>query len=77
MSSSTPRRRLPWPPFCPGSSGRPGGSASSEPYGRPVELDLQAVLFRELNLIGNRVYQPGDMDAALAMLAADPASFRR
>lgn len=45
-------------------------------YGRPVELDLQAVLFRELNLIGNRVYQPGDIDAALTMLADDPASFR-
>ena len=45
-------------------------------YGRPVELDLQAVLFKELTLIGNRVYQPPDIDAALAMLAADPTAFR-
>ena len=45
-------------------------------YGRPVELDLQAVLFRELTLIGNRVYQPADIDAALQMLAADPSAFK-
>ncbi len=45
-------------------------------YGRPVELDLQAVLFRELTLLGNRVYRPRDIDAALGMLAADPAAFR-
>jgi len=44
-------------------------------YGQPVELDLQAVLFRELTLIGNRVYQPTDLDTALALLAADPLSF--
>jgi (R,R)-butanediol dehydrogenase / meso-butanediol dehydrogenase / diacetyl reductase len=44
-------------------------------YGRPVELDLQAVLFRELTLIGNRVYQPGDIDTALEILAADSAGF--
>ena len=45
-------------------------------YGRPVELDLQTVLFRELTLLGNRVYQPTDIDAALEMLAADPAELR-
>lgn len=45
-------------------------------YGRPVELDLQAVLFRELTLIGNRVYRPVDIDAALAILADDPEAFR-
>jgi (R,R)-butanediol dehydrogenase/meso-butanediol dehydrogenase/diacetyl reductase len=45
-------------------------------YGRPVELDLQAVLFRELTLIGNRVYQPADIDAALAILADEPETFR-
>ena len=44
-------------------------------YGRPVEVDLQAVLFRELTLIGNRVYQPADIDTALAVLAADSAGF--
>ena len=45
-------------------------------YSRPVELDLQAVLFRELTIVGNRVYEPGDIDAALAILADDPAAFR-
>lgn len=45
-------------------------------YSRPVEMDLQAVLFRELTLIGNRVYQPADIDSALAMLADDPAGFK-
>jgi len=44
-------------------------------YGRPVEIDLQAVLFRELSLIGNRVYEPADLDNALATLAADPPGF--
>ena len=45
-------------------------------YGRPVELDLQAILFSELTLIGNRVYQPADIDAAVAILAGDPEAFR-
>jgi (R,R)-butanediol dehydrogenase/meso-butanediol dehydrogenase/diacetyl reductase len=44
-------------------------------YARPVEVDLQAVLFRELTVIGNRVYQPADIDAALAILAAEPELF--
>ena len=45
-------------------------------YARPVELDLQAILFKELTVLGNRVYQPADIDAALRMLADDPAAFR-
>ena len=45
-------------------------------YGRPTEVDLQAILFKELTLLGNRVYQPADIDAGLEMLAADPAVFR-
>jgi 2-desacetyl-2-hydroxyethyl bacteriochlorophyllide A dehydrogenase len=45
-------------------------------YGRPVELDLQAVLFAELTLLGNRVYRPADIDAALALLAADREAYR-
>jgi 2-desacetyl-2-hydroxyethyl bacteriochlorophyllide A dehydrogenase len=45
-------------------------------YGRPTEVDLQAILFRELTLLGNRVYQPADIDAGLEMLAADPNAFR-
>jgi threonine dehydrogenase-like Zn-dependent dehydrogenase len=42
----------------------------------PVELDLQAILFKELTVLGNRVYQPADIDAALRMLADGPAAFR-
>ena len=45
-------------------------------YGRPVELDLQTVLFRELTLFGNRVYRPADIDTALTLLAGDPEAFR-
>ena len=44
-------------------------------YGHPVELDLQAVLFRELTLFGNRVYRPADIEAALMLLAAAPDVF--
>ncbi len=56
---------------------RPAGRISLVgTYSRPVELDLQAVLFRELTLVGNRVYQPADIDSALAILADDPAGFR-
>ncbi len=43
-------------------------------YGSPVALDLQAVVFRELCVIGNRVYTPADIDAALALLATDEGS---
>jgi Threonine dehydrogenase and related Zn-dependent dehydrogenases len=39
-------------------------------YGRPTPFDLQAVLFRELSIHGNRVYTPDDIDAALDLLAA-------
>ena len=45
-------------------------------YGRPVKIDLQAIVFRELTLLGNRVYRPADIDAALGILAADPEQFR-
>lgn len=45
-------------------------------YSRPVELDLQAILFRELTVLGNRVYEPADIDTALQALAADPAAFK-
>jgi (R,R)-butanediol dehydrogenase/meso-butanediol dehydrogenase/diacetyl reductase len=56
---------------------RPAGSIGLVgTYGRPVELDLQAVLFRELTLFGNRVYEPTDIDGALAMLTTDPAAYR-
>lgn len=56
---------------------RPAGRISLVgTYSRLVELDLQAVLFKELTLFGNRVYRPDDIDAALAILAADPEMFR-
>ena len=40
-------------------------------YGRPAEVDLQAVVFREQTILGNRVYTPPDIDRALALLADD------
>jgi 2-desacetyl-2-hydroxyethyl bacteriochlorophyllide A dehydrogenase len=50
---------------------RPRGSVVFEGvYGRPVPLDLQAVTFGELNLVGTRVYTPMDIDTALALLTA-------
>jgi (R,R)-butanediol dehydrogenase / meso-butanediol dehydrogenase / diacetyl reductase len=56
---------------------RPAGRVSLVgTYSRPVEVDLQAVLFKELTLLGNRVYRPEDIDAAVAILAADPETFR-
>ncbi len=56
---------------------RTGGTVSLVgTYSRPVELDLQAVLFRELTLIGNRVYRPPDIDTALLLLAKDPDQYR-
>jgi len=45
-------------------------------YGHPTPLDLQAVLFRELSIHGNRVYTPDDIDAALALLAAGDVDVR-
>ncbi|NJC73410.1 alcohol dehydrogenase catalytic domain-containing protein [Planosporangium thailandense] len=39
-------------------------------YGAPAPVDLQALMFRGLSVVGVRVYRPEDIDAALAMLAA-------
>jgi (R,R)-butanediol dehydrogenase/meso-butanediol dehydrogenase/diacetyl reductase len=39
-------------------------------YGAPAPVDLQALMFRGLSMIGVRVYRPEDIDVALAMLAA-------
>jgi threonine dehydrogenase-like Zn-dependent dehydrogenase len=39
-------------------------------------VDLQAVVFREQTILGNRVYTPPDIDRALALLADDGESFR-
>ena len=45
-------------------------------YGRPVELDLQAIVFREQTVLGNRVYTPADIDAALALLHDEGQALR-
>jgi len=47
-------------------------------YGAPAALDLQDVVFRELEAVGCRVYTRGDMEAAIGLLAdgrIDPAPF--
>ena len=45
-------------------------------YAGPTPLDLQAVMFKELSLVGHRTYLPADIDAALAVLAADQEVLR-
>jgi threonine dehydrogenase-like Zn-dependent dehydrogenase len=47
-------------------------------YAAPVAVDLQDVVFRELETLGCRVYTRSDMEAAVALLAEgriDPAPF--
>jgi 2-desacetyl-2-hydroxyethyl bacteriochlorophyllide A dehydrogenase len=39
-------------------------------YGAPAPVDLQALMFRGLSMVGVRVYRPEDVDAALALLAS-------
>ena len=46
-------------------------------YGRPAEVDLQAVVFREQTILGNRVYTPADIDTALDLLREDGEAIRR
>jgi (R,R)-butanediol dehydrogenase / meso-butanediol dehydrogenase / diacetyl reductase len=51
---------------------RPGGTiAIVGTYGRPTAIDLQAVMFKELSIVGHRTYQPADIDTAIAILSAD------
>lgn len=38
-------------------------------YGRPAELNLQDVVFRELETIGCRVYTRGDVETAVTLIA--------
>jgi len=45
-------------------------------HARPVAVDLQAVMFRELSIVGHRTYLTGDIQAALAILASDQAVLR-
>lgn len=40
-------------------------------YGTPTAIDLQAVMFKELTIVGHRTYLPADIDAALTILAED------
>jgi (R,R)-butanediol dehydrogenase/meso-butanediol dehydrogenase/diacetyl reductase len=48
---------------------RPGGVVVVEAvYSAPVPVDLQHVTFRELSLVGTRVYTPSDIDDALDLL---------
>ena len=45
-------------------------------YAGPTPLDLQAVMFKELSMVGHRTYLPADIDTALYILAADQAVLR-
>jgi len=48
---------------------RPGGIAVIVGvYSTPVPVDLQQVTFREVSLVGTRVYTPPDIDGALDLL---------
>jgi (R,R)-butanediol dehydrogenase/meso-butanediol dehydrogenase/diacetyl reductase len=38
-------------------------------YGKPTALDLQDIVFRELDTVGTRVYERADMETAVAMIA--------
>jgi (R,R)-butanediol dehydrogenase / meso-butanediol dehydrogenase / diacetyl reductase len=38
-------------------------------YGKPAALDLQDIVFRELDTVGTRVYERADMETAVAMIA--------
>jgi 2-desacetyl-2-hydroxyethyl bacteriochlorophyllide A dehydrogenase len=56
---------------------QPGGViAIVGAYGGPAPVDLQAVMFRELSIVGHRTYLPEDIEQALAILAADQADLR-
>lgn len=51
---------------------RPGGCvAIVGAYSRPSPIDLQAVMFKELQIVGHRTYLPADIDAALQILVDD------
>jgi (R,R)-butanediol dehydrogenase/meso-butanediol dehydrogenase/diacetyl reductase len=41
-------------------------------HAAPREIDLQRVFWRELRLLGTRVYQRSDFDRAVERLMADP-----
>lgn len=45
-------------------------------YGKPTPFDLQAVMFKELTVVGHRTYLPVDIEAALGILDADQGVLR-
>jgi len=45
-------------------------------YGMPTPFDLQAVMFKELTVVGHRTYLPVDIEAALGVLDADQEVLR-
>lgn len=46
-------------------------------YKKPTELDLQALNFLELTMVGTRVYTRADVEAAVAMIEADSLGLGR
>lgn len=46
-------------------------------HSQPHEVDLFQVFWRELQLIGARVYEPEDFDEAVELIAADAVTFHR
>ncbi len=45
-------------------------------YAAPIPIDLQAVVFKELSIVGHRTYLPADIAAAISILAADQEVLR-
>ena len=45
-------------------------------YATPAAIDLQAVVFKELTMVGHRTYLPADIDAAITILDADQEALR-
>jgi (R,R)-butanediol dehydrogenase/meso-butanediol dehydrogenase/diacetyl reductase len=45
-------------------------------YGGPTPFDLQAVMFKELSVVGHRTYLPQDIEAALGILDEDQGLLR-
>ncbi len=45
-------------------------------YAEPTAIDLQAVVFKELTIVGHRTYLPADIDTAIGILESDQESLR-
>jgi (R,R)-butanediol dehydrogenase / meso-butanediol dehydrogenase / diacetyl reductase len=46
-------------------------------FPKPVPVDLHKFFWREMRLIGTRVYEPQDFDEAIALLSESQAPFRK